>query len=118
MYVQKSCYMAETNPDFTNKFSIYSLLLKNHPVTGSVQSIRLCSALLHEQQSSEGLTNTGVSSSHSQSSCPEKWKTFSCLVWDLKDFPVLTRKFMKTMLPKNTGTVAETVFIIYTLCSL
>lgn len=62
--------MAETNPVFTNKFSINNVVQKNHPVTRSVQSIRLCSTVLLEQWSSEGLTNTGVPSSCSQSSCP------------------------------------------------
>lgn len=70
MYVQNSCYMAETNPVFTNKFSINNVVQKNHPVTRSVQSIRLCSTVLLEQWSSEGLTNIGVPSSFSQSSCP------------------------------------------------
>lgn len=70
IYLQNSCYMAEINWDFTNKFSIYSEVQKNHPVTRSVQSIRLCSTVLLEQWSSEGLTNIGVPSSCSQSSCP------------------------------------------------
>lgn len=70
MYMQNSFYLAKTNPGFTKKSSIYCVVQKNHLVTRSVQSIRLCSTVLLVQQSSEGLTNTGVSSSCSQSSCP------------------------------------------------
>lgn len=34
---------------------------------------------------------------------------------DLKDIPVLPRKFMEVVLPKNTETMANTVFVIYAL---
>lgn len=49
MCVQNSCYIPETNPEFTDKFSINSM------VTKVIQAISLCCAVLFEQQMEKGL---------------------------------------------------------------